>query len=153
MVTEDNSLAWVPLDKSFMPLVIPTKEPKNNHNGWYRVYKNEKEFVEIDAFSLSDAMEKSGVESPHKIQRIVEGTHTVFAPGTLKKTSGYGSEARMQHIMNQSKAKQILEDKQSPEDTLPSEPEPINPVAPPETVDEAKEDVEKVDSAGQEEDD
>jgi len=55
--------------ESFEELPMPRKEMAQLSVGSYRVYKNAKEFVTVQAGSAIEALQTSGVKPAHKIER------------------------------------------------------------------------------------
>lgn len=53
----------------FETLPMPRKDIPQPASGSYRVYKNAKEFVVVEAGSALEALQVSGVQTPHKIER------------------------------------------------------------------------------------
>lgn len=53
-----------------MPLRLTRKSIGTSGRQGYRVYKNHTEFVEIEALLASEAVEKSGITAPYKVERI-----------------------------------------------------------------------------------
>jgi hypothetical protein len=58
-------------NKEFSDLKIPKVSLSENSQDHYRVYKNSKEFVTIQAGSASEAIEKAAIEKPFKILYVI----------------------------------------------------------------------------------
>lgn len=66
--------------KEFNPLMLPRKRlsVSSDAGAGYRVYKNTMEFEVVSATTVSDAIEKSGIQNPYKVQRICANVQTII---------------------------------------------------------------------------
>lgn len=54
--------------KAFEPIHLPKKQPVESITGYYRVYKNAKEFVRVQASTADEALKTSGVTGSCKVE-------------------------------------------------------------------------------------
>ena len=75
--------------KEFGALSLPMKKLAGNNGGAtsYRVYKNAKEFDIVPAETVTEAIEKSGIPVPFKIDRVMATNANIIESGALESVS------------------------------------------------------------------
>ncbi len=74
-----------PPDPPFLPVEFPEKHIKKEIYQSYRVYKNEKEFVTVEAQTASQAIELSKVEKPYKVIKSDCALGTILEESVIAK--------------------------------------------------------------------
>ena len=59
------------MEYSFEQLHIKAYKIKNNAEILYRIYKDDKDFIDLEVSSLQEAIEKSKIENPMKVEVIL----------------------------------------------------------------------------------
>lgn len=67
---------------SFESLLLPQKGPPQGFSVRYRVYKNGKEFMHVDAGTALEALKASGLTEAYKIERDTIDAATVIDTST-----------------------------------------------------------------------
>lgn len=106
-MTDHKPIPWLVPDKRFVQLQVPKKTPQAVRQG-YRVYSGKEEFVEVEAATIGEAIEKSGVKEPLKLERMGIASITIYREGELEHLSGYGGTDRMQKAMEQAAVQQKI---------------------------------------------
>lgn len=113
MAEQHTPIPWTIPDKRFVQLQVPKKAPAAERIG-YRVYRGKDDFVEVEATGIAEAIEKSGIKEPVKLERIGITTVSIYRAGELSHLSGYGGEDRMQQAMEKQKAEANMPSEQKP---------------------------------------
>lgn len=92
MTTGKSDNFWQQFGGRFENLSLPQRGISNGITGGYRVYKNADDFVDVEASLVSEAIEKSGIISPYKIERIGVRIKNIIEPSALKQKVGNVSD-------------------------------------------------------------
>jgi len=74
-------------NKIFGPLKLPTKILASNIASGYRVFAADGTFVDAEAQTVIEAIEKSGIAQPMKVQRLGLATSNVMQSSELTEES------------------------------------------------------------------
>jgi hypothetical protein len=99
MAEHHQPIAWRVPDKTFVALDVPYRNPVEKRKRGYRVWVDYQQFVEVEAETVEEAMQKTGVFEPVKMERIGVLDVTFYQEEQLDKISGHGSESRMANAM------------------------------------------------------
>lgn len=62
----------------FQPLFLPRKRFPEGTALRYRVYESPGDFLMVDAATVAEALERSGIKHPLKVERVIEGSRILY---------------------------------------------------------------------------
>jgi predicted transcriptional regulator len=98
-MTDHKPIPWLVPDKTFKPLKIPTKQAYAAGQKGYRVYRAGGGFVDVQAETVAEAIAKSGISEPQKLERLGITRPNIYQAAELASISGYDVADKMQQAM------------------------------------------------------
>lgn len=80
-------------DEAFEPLPLPKREFGQSPKGRYRIYSDDANYKVVEATSALEALQLSGLQQAHRIQRDAVFLVNVLEAGTLVSAPENGDEA------------------------------------------------------------